>query len=83
MSTTTGNNAPIDNADSSNGGLVFAENTEALGLSREDINKNLNLPNMDLVYSDIEMMKSKPKMPVQQRNRISRHIGVIKNPQNL
>ena len=70
----TPSNAIIENNDSSNGGLVFHENTEAINQSREEVNKVLGLPNADLVYSDIEVMKTKPRMPVQSRNRISRHL---------
>lgn len=62
--TTTPSNAVIENNDSSNGGLVFYDNTETLNQSRDDINKLLNLPNADLVFSDIEVMKTKPRMPV-------------------
>ena len=32
-------------------------------LSKDEIQKLLNLPNYDLAYEDIEIMKTKPKMP--------------------
>lgn len=32
-------------------------------LSKDEIQKILNIPNFDLVFEDIEIMKSKPKMP--------------------
>jgi hypothetical protein len=32
-------------------------------LSKDEIQKLLNIPNYDLVYEDIEIMKTKPKMP--------------------
>ena len=31
--------------------------------SNDEIQKLLNIPNYDLVYEDIEIMKTKPKMP--------------------
>ena len=60
----TPSNAIIENNDSSNGGLVFYENTEAINQSRDEVNKVLSLPNADLMFSDIEVMKTKPRMPV-------------------
>lgn len=60
----TPSNAIIENNDSSNGGLVFYENTEAITQSRDEVNKVLSLPNADLMFSDIEVMKTKPRMPV-------------------
>lgn len=81
---TTPSNAIIENNDSSNGGLVFYDNSETINQSRDEVNKVLNLPNADLMYSDIEVMKTKPRMPVQSRNRISRHLHpsgqAMKNP---
>ena len=32
-------------------------------LSKDEIQKILNIPNFDLVFEDIEIMKIKPKMP--------------------
>jgi hypothetical protein len=32
-------------------------------LSKDEIQKILSIPNFDLVYEDIEIMKNKPKMP--------------------
>lgn len=68
----------MDNADSSNGGLQFAECTETLSMSKEDLVKHLNVPNTDLVFDDIELIPSKPRMPVSKRQKISRH-QVMKN----
>ena len=62
-----GQNALIENTDSCNGGLAFAENVETLSLTKEQINKAINLPNGDVNYSDVEVMKLKPKMPVSKR----------------
>lgn len=55
----------IDNADSSNGGLVYSENKEVSGLNRDDICKALALPNLDLSYEDVQVMIKKPRMPKQ------------------
>jgi len=68
-----GQNAPLENPDSSNGGLVFYENTHAMSLSEEDINRVLSLPNIDMMYPDAEVIKSKPRMPAQKKQKISRH----------
>lgn len=43
---------------------MFYDNTEAINKPREEVNKILNLPNSDLMYSDVEVMKLKPRMPV-------------------
>lgn len=60
----TPSNAIIENLDSSNGGLVFYDNTETINQSTADVNKVLSLPNADLMFSDVEVMKTKPRMPV-------------------
>jgi hypothetical protein len=58
---------PIDNPDSSNGGLAFYDNNQTMSLSEDDINKVLSLPNLDMAYIDAEIMKSKPRMPAQRK----------------
>ena len=86
-----GQNALIENADSCNGGLVFVENVETLSLTKEQINKAINLPNGDVNYSDVEVMKLKPKMPVTKRKASrnshasktgSGHHGLYVQPEN-
>lgn len=62
-----GQNALVENNDSFNGGLAFAENIETLGLTKEQINKAINLPNGDITFSDVEVMRLKPKMPISKR----------------
>lgn len=62
-----GQNALIENTDSCNGGLQFVENVETLSLTKEQINKAINLPNGDVAYPDIEVMNLKPKMPSHKR----------------
>lgn len=57
------NNAPLDNSDSANGGLIYAENKDITGLSNDDICKRLNLPNLDLAITDVQKMTKKSKMP--------------------
>jgi hypothetical protein len=57
----------VDNNDSSNGGLQFVECTETLSLNKEDLIKHLNVPNTDLVFDDIELIPTKPRMPVSKR----------------
>ena len=69
----SGQNAPLENLDSSNGGLVFHENSESINLSKDDVNRVLNLPNCDLVVPDAEVMRHKPRMPAQKKQKISRH----------
>ena len=56
-------NAPLENLDSSNGGLQFTENTEVISLSKTEVEKTLNLPNGDLNFSDTEKIISKSRMP--------------------
>jgi hypothetical protein len=51
---------------------MFIENSEALNLSKDQINKAINLPNGDVTISDVEVMKCKPKMPISKR-KASRH----------
>ena len=70
-------NFPVDNTDSSNGGLIFADNTDTVNMSKEDMVRLMNLPNGDLSLDDIEKIPTKPKMPVSKR-KISRH-QVMKN----
>jgi hypothetical protein len=41
-------NAPLENPDSSNGGLNFHDNTHAMSLTEDDIARVLNLPNIDM-----------------------------------
>ena len=53
----------IENLDSSNGGLSFENNTDVLNMSKEEQMRSISLPNIDLCYEDIEIMKSKPRMP--------------------
>lgn len=54
---------PIENTDSSNGGLLFYDNHATLQLQVEDVNRVLNFPNIDVNYNDAEVIKSKPRMP--------------------
>lgn len=68
-----GGNHHLENKDSSNGGLVFYENTEVLNLVKDDVIKLMNLPNKDLVIEDVELIPTKPRMPVAKRNKVSRH----------
>lgn len=68
-----GQNAPLDNPDSSNGGLLFYDNTRTMSLAEEDVNRVLSLPNIDMMYPDAEIMKSKPRMPAQKGQKASRH----------
>jgi hypothetical protein len=64
---------PIDNPDSSNGGLTFYDNNTTMALSEDDINKVLSFPNLDMTYIDAEVMKTKPRMPAQKKSKASRH----------
>ena len=66
-------NLPLENKDSSNGGLHFYENVEVLNYQKDDVIKLMNLPNKDLTIEDVELIPSKPKMPSQKRNKVSRH----------
>lgn len=63
MTQVNGGNTFIENLDSSNGGLVYAENNDVLHLTKDEICQRLNLPNCDVVFDDIETMRMKPKMP--------------------
>jgi len=56
-------NAFIDNPDSHSGGLVFSANKEVIGVTKDEINRVLNLPNLDLGIDDVEKMLNKPRMP--------------------
>ena len=58
-----GQNALVENNDSCNGGLVFVENIESLSMTKEMINKAINLPNGDVTFTDVEVMRLKPRMP--------------------
>ena len=65
----SGQNAALENLDSSNGGLVFHENVDSINLSKDDVNKVLTLPNCDLVIGDAEVMRHKPRMPAQKKQK--------------
>lgn len=56
-------NEKIDNTDSSNGGLIYNDNKDVMYMTKDEICKHLNLPNGDVNYSDVEVMKKKPRMP--------------------
>ena len=71
-------NHPVDNHDSSNGGLVFVDNTETIAMSKEEISRFMNLPNNDMNIDDVEIIPTKPRMPAAKRQRVSRH-GAMKN----
>lgn len=86
-----GQNALIENNDSCNGGLAFVENIETLSLTKDQINKAINLPNGDVTFSDVEVMRLKPKMPVGKRKTSrtghpsktgSGHQGLYVQPEN-
>lgn len=49
-------NLPLENKDSSNGGLVFQENIEVLNYTKDDVIKFMNLPNRDLTIDDVELI---------------------------
>ena len=68
-----GGNTFIENLDSANGGLAFTENTEVLHITKDEISQRLALPNSDVLFDDIEIMKSKPRMPQQKKLKVSRH----------
>lgn len=57
-------NATLENLDSYNGGLVVSENVEAINFTKDDANKILSLPNFDLTYNDVEIMRVKPRIPL-------------------
>ena len=57
-------NATLENLDSYNGGLVVSENVEAINYTKDDANKILSLPNFDLTYNDVEIMRVKPRIPL-------------------
>lgn len=57
-----GGNTFIENLDSANGGLAYTENSEILHMSKDEICQRLNIPNLDLTFDDIELMKMKPRM---------------------
>lgn len=40
----------------------------------------MQLPNHDMAIEDVEIIPTKPRMPVQKRQRVSRH-GVMKSYQ--
>jgi hypothetical protein len=63
----------LENKDSADGGLVFYENTEVLSMVKDDVIKLMNLPNKDLCIEDVELIPTKPRMPVAKRNKVSRH----------
>lgn len=63
----------MENNDSANGGLVYAENKDVTNVTAEEISKKLNLPNGDLILDDMEIMMQKPRMPAQKKLKISRH----------
>jgi hypothetical protein len=50
--------------DSSNGGLMFYDNTKYMNMNSHEVKSLLQLPNIDINIDDIEIMKSKPKMPI-------------------
>jgi hypothetical protein len=56
-------NASLENLDSYNGGLVVSENIEAINYTKDDANRILSLPNFDLTYNDVEIMRVKPRIP--------------------
>lgn len=62
-------NAPVENPDSCNGGLVFSENAEVQAFTKEDIIRILALPNSDLSYTDVEKMVNKPRMAQAKKQR--------------
>ena len=67
--------------------MAFVENVETLSLTKEQINKAINLPNGDVTYADVEVMKLKPKMPVSKRKASrhktgSGHHGLYVQPEN-
>lgn len=57
---------------------MFIENTECINMGKEDLMRFMKLPNYDLVIEDVEIIPSKPRMPAQKRQRVSRH-GALKN----
>ena len=73
-----GGNTFIENLDSANGGLAYTENTEVLHITKEEISQRLALPNADVNFDDIEIMRSKPRMPPQKKLKISRHGNIHK-----
>ena len=52
---------------------ILIEGLNDIGLTEDDVNRILNLPNIDMMYSDAEVIKSKPRMPAQKKQKISRH----------
>jgi hypothetical protein len=80
-----GQNAFLENNDSCNGGLVFGENIETLSLTKDQINKAINLPNGDVNFSDVEVISLKPKMPISKRkgSRNSHASKIGSGPQGL
>ena len=58
--------------------MQFVESTETLSMSKEELIKYCSVPNTDLTFDDVELIKSKPRMPVSKRQKISRH-QVMKN----
>lgn len=74
-----GQNALVENLDSSNGGLQYVENAEGFSFTKEDVLKRVNLPNGDVTFSDAEIMQFKPKMPAVRRSKNSRASHISKN----
>jgi predicted NodU family carbamoyl transferase len=50
---------------------VFSENKDVTGVSKEDINRKLSLPNKDLMIDDVEKMLNKPRMAATNSTRRS------------
>ena len=40
---------------------------------KDDVIKHMNLPNKDLAIEDVDLIPTKPRMPVAKRNKVSRH----------
>ena len=43
---------------------MFCDNTKYMNMNNNDVKSLLQLPNIDINIDDIEIMKSKPKMPI-------------------
>jgi len=74
-----GQNALVENLDSSNGGLLYTVNTEGIAFTKEEVCKRVNLPNGDIDFPDAEIMQYKPKMQSTKRSKNSRQAHTSKN----
>jgi hypothetical protein len=43
---------------------MFCDNAKYMNMNNNDVKSLLQLPNIDINIDDIEIMKSKPKMPI-------------------